>query len=64
MIQASADTLRAKASTLPPASVPDNQDAPPKPQLSGVIPDPLRKYFPPTGSTPIPPINPARFNGR
>ena len=62
VIQANAANLRAKASTLPPSSVPDIQESPPKP--ARVVSDPLRRYFPPTGSTPIPPINPARFNGR
>jgi len=63
-LQAKADVLRSRTSMLPPPSVPDVQADPPKPQTSGLIPDPLKKYFPPSGTTPIPPLSPGRFNGR
>jgi PEGA domain len=60
VIQANAANLRARASTLPPSSVPDDQDTPPQPKAA----DPMRRALAPTGSTPIPPISPGRFNGR
>ena len=57
-IQAAAEALRAREVTLPPPSVPNEQPSAP----SRVDPYADLGPLPPTGSTPIPPINPGRFN--
>ncbi len=63
-IKANAENLRARAATLPPSTIPDFQPTPPRTKLDPFLPAGMQKYFPPTGSTPIPPQNPGRFNGR
>ena len=63
-IQAGAEQLRSRGLTLPPPSVPNDQPTPPIPKLDPAIPSAMRDFFPPTGSTPIPPSPLGRFGGR
>jgi len=55
---ASGESLKARGMMLPPPSIPNEQPGAPG------RPDPYANLgpLPPTGSTPIPPLNPGRFN--
>jgi hypothetical protein len=56
-IQAAAEALKARGMALPPPSVPNDQ-----PRAPARIDPYAGMNLPPTGSTPIPPVNLGRFN--
>lgn len=56
-IQTAAEALKARGMTLPPPSVPNEQ-----PRTPGSTDPYAGMPLPPTGSTPIPPVNLGRFN--